>query len=98
MVSESTSSSSDATGVVAMLPSIFAGGVINATELSMALAQLAGAVNYIAPSASMFEEYRAGRFNIDSGDTAWLLTCCAFVLMMTIPGAAPLHHLTVCRE
>ena len=31
--------------------------------------------------AGAFEAYQAARFNIDSGDTAWMLTSCALVLL-----------------
>lgn len=43
---------------------------------------VAGAPAPAAPAAeSAFEKYRADRFGIDSGDCAWMLTSCGFVLL-----------------
>ena len=60
-----------------------AAGATNAVVATVAAAVPAGASNVVAAAAAA-----APVLKVDSGDTAWLLTSSALVLMMTIPGLA----------
>ncbi len=46
------------------------------------------AVAFIVAFAGVARAQEAAPPRIDSGDTAWVLTCSALVLMMTAPGLA----------
>src|SRR4029078_7854707 len=48
----------------------------------------AAALTVMLPAVSAFAEEAAAAPVVDSGDTAWVLTSSALVLMMTLPGLA----------
>lgn len=61
------------------------------------LAELISAVGTVAASDS-FASYQEGRYMIDSGDTAWMLTSCAFVLLSASrPSLSCRPSLYLCR-
>jgi Amt family ammonium transporter len=53
-----------------------------------AIAPLSAAVGCLLPAAAAAQEVAESGPKIDSGDTAWILTSSAIVLMMTAPGLA----------
>ena len=61
-----------------------AAALVAALSVEPALAQVATETATEAPAAAASE----GASKLDSGDTAWMLTSTALVLMMTIPGLA----------
>lgn len=75
----SSETSSDSSAIVAKLIAgvVTADGTVNNTALIAALTGLQTA----AIANDPFTAYKDGRFGIDSGDTAWMLTSCAFVLL-----------------
>ena len=53
------------------------------TALTVKIAELESQV-----SASRVLQGKTTITELDDGDTAWMLICCALVLMMTLPGLA----------
>ena len=62
--------------------------VIGVLLMMLLLAPVAALAQDAAPGASGGTALAAGTPKIDSGDTAWMLTSAALVLMMTAPGLA----------
>ena len=57
-------------------------------KLNSALAGLGAAGTLFLPVMAMAQAAAAEKPKLDTGDTAWMLTSTALVLMMTIPGLA----------
>jgi Amt family ammonium transporter len=76
------------------LPAAFADDVPSAAAASAAVSPVAPspasetAPNAVAPAAAPTEPLLVGVDKINAGDTAWMLTSTALVLMMSIPGLA----------